>query len=498
MASFFRRRRASAKSRQTADRKRTPVRLALEPLEERAVPAQFFVSNTNDLGAGSLRGAIGSANTNANLPGTVDDVIFAPGVSGTITLNGDITIREGVRITGPGALTVTIRQGKAGERIFTFDDCDPLARIEYNVQISGLTLAQGKGGGNGGAILSFGKNFTLIDSEIRDSVAGGRGGAIFHAGGLAGDGFVVARGCTFAGNNAIGGGGAIFFENPADTILENCTFSGNTANNNSGGAISMGPAIDFSQTPPVPVFAVNGITINNCTITNNTAGANRGGGIFIACSPAQYSVTITNSIGAGNRTQDDVFGNVQTPASVNNLIGTNANNNFFNGQQGNSVGTVGNLLDPGIGPLQDNGGTTRTHALLVGSPAIDRARTSALTVVQRGSLRPAGAAPDIGAFELQQVVNPNPNPQPTPPVVTPPPTPGAPIPPATALLQNLLFILSSLSVGGGKVQIAGLTDFNNDGFLDILVIFGRGKKSFLMVLSGGTGLPIFALPLGRR
>ena len=62
-----------------------------------------------------------------------------------------------------------------------------------------------------------------------------------------------------------------------------------------------------------------------------------------------------------------------------------------------------------LGPLQDNGGPTFTHALLAGSPAIDARNPAAPgsggnaceATDQRGVARPQGAACDIGAFELE-------------------------------------------------------------------------------------------------
>ena len=67
-----------------------------------------------------------------------------------------------------------------------------------------------------------------------------------------------------------------------------------------------------------------------------------------------------------------------------------------------------------LGPLQDNGGPTMTHALGAGSVAIDQIPTAdcvdadgqPLTTDQRGEPRPVailGAEPrcDVGAFELQ-------------------------------------------------------------------------------------------------
>jgi hypothetical protein len=55
---------------------------------------------------------------------------------------------------------------------------------------------------------------------------------------------------------------------------------------------------------------------------------------------------------------------------------------------------------PGLGPLQDNGGPTPTHALLPGSPAIDVGSNALCpSTDQRGVTRPKNLICDIGAFE---------------------------------------------------------------------------------------------------
>ena len=60
-----------------------------------------------------------------------------------------------------------------------------------------------------------------------------------------------------------------------------------------------------------------------------------------------------------------------------------------------------NSTDPLLGPLQNNGGPTFTHALLCGSPAIDRGTNfTASATDQRGFPRTAGVATDIGAVEV--------------------------------------------------------------------------------------------------
>jgi hypothetical protein len=61
-----------------------------------------------------------------------------------------------------------------------------------------------------------------------------------------------------------------------------------------------------------------------------------------------------------------------------------------------------------VGPLADNGGPTRTHALLAGSPAIEGAVQACATALvdQRYVARPQGNACDIGAFEFTGFVTP--------------------------------------------------------------------------------------------
>ena len=61
--------------------------------------------------------------------------------------------------------------------------------------------------------------------------------------------------------------------------------------------------------------------------------------------------------------------------------------------------------DPQLFPLNDNGGPTRTHALVATSPAIDAGNNAAaLDFDQSGAhfARVSGAAADIGAFEAQR------------------------------------------------------------------------------------------------
>jgi hypothetical protein len=93
----------------------------------------------------------------------------------------------------------------------------------------------------------------------------------------------------------------------------------------------------------------------------------------------------------------------------NNFAYDNCNDSVVslghNLDSGNSCGlnATGDLTNtnPLLGPLQDNGGSTLTHALLAGSPAIGAGDNNGCPPTdQRGVSRPQGVFCDIGAFEV--------------------------------------------------------------------------------------------------
>ena len=114
-----------------------------------------------------------------------------------------------------------------------------------------------------------------------------------------------------------------------------------------------------------------------------------------------------------NRTQSDLSG--EFVSGGNNLIGNpNDATGFTNGENGDLVGTAENPIDPLLGELQDNGGSTPTQALLDSSPAIDAgSNPENLETDQRGEGfdRTVGDATDIGAFEVQNADGEQPDPQ---------------------------------------------------------------------------------------
>ena len=92
-----------------------------------------------------------------------------------------------------------------------------------------------------------------------------------------------------------------------------------------------------------------------------------------------------------------------TPSGNYNLIGNGDGSGLTNGTNNNIVGSTGNLVDPKLGLLADNGGNTRTHALLLYSPALDAIPAANCNGVtdQRGETRPYNTNCDIGAYEAQ-------------------------------------------------------------------------------------------------
>ena len=190
-----------------------------------------------------------------------------------------------------------------------------------------------------------------------------RGGGLFNS-----FGSPTISNCTFAGNTAEYGGGMYSYD--GSPTVSNCTFDGNYAE--FGG----GMYNHYAST-----------TLVNCTFSGNSASS-AGSGIG---NSDGSSLMLRNTLLADNGV-DDLY-NTATVSSAYNIIET------YTGFTPDATDITGDQPSLNLGPLADNGGETRTHALLAGSVAIDAGTAvGAPGADQRGYGRVGQT--DIGAYEF--------------------------------------------------------------------------------------------------
>ena len=259
---------------------------------------------------------------------------------------------------------------------------------------------------NGGGIYNLG-TLTLTDSDVSGNTASSNNG-----GGILNSGTLNLTDSAVSGNTSALAGGGIWNDTTGTLNINNTTIGGNTAND--GGGI-----YNFSGTQTLTNITVSGntasasgggiynnndtMTLTNSTVTDNVAETGSGGGIRNIGTFAELVNTII-AVNSAASLGPDCFG---APISLGyNLIGDDTDCGY--------IAATGDLLnvDPLLGPLQDNGGPTFTHALLTGSPAIDAIPVAdcndidgvPVTTDQRGVVRPQGPDCDMGSYELEPVI----------------------------------------------------------------------------------------------
>jgi hypothetical protein len=218
---------------------------------------------------------------------------------------------------------------------------------------------------------------------------------------------VVALAClVFAGTARAQSGTAALYGKVTDqsdaalpgvTVTITNAAAGITRSTVSGNAARSGGGIENSDR-----LGGAGVLVKNSTVAHNSA-QNKGGGILNSSSIDEdnpNSVFLVNSIAALNTAPNSP--DVADGVARFSLIGDGTGSGISN-TDGNQVGKVSpnsSRIDPQIGTLANNGGPTRTHSLLAGSPAIDAAsNTDCPAKDQRGVARPQGAGCDIGSYE---------------------------------------------------------------------------------------------------
>jgi hypothetical protein len=390
--------------------------------------ATITVTNGHDSGPGSLRQAILDASSG-------DKINFAPSVTTVTLATGELIVDKNLTITGAPDNRLTVQRSTHAPAFRIFE----IKTRTAVVFMSGLTISNGNAAGvaddgNGGGIRSAGR-LTLTDSTVSANQAvgteliGGNGGGVFKANGT----MTITR-CTINNNSAQystgssgdcagGSGGGIVNYSGGVLIITNSTINGNSCVSNDpfglcgGGGDGGGVHNDGSMTIRNCTISGNSVTgsgfataggggianfgslqIASSTTVNNSASAESGasgGGIFGGATvESNSSIIALNSAPTG----PDMRGGLQSLGY--NIIGNNADA-VISSQSTDQIGTPGSPIDPLIGPLANNGGTTLTHALQSGSPAINRGDPAAPPQDQRGYGRTG--LPDVGAFEFDGV-----------------------------------------------------------------------------------------------
>jgi hypothetical protein len=298
------------------------------------------------------------------------------------------------------------------------------------------------GGANGGSATLTVNNSTFSGNSI--TLEGGLGGGILNFAEFGASATLTVNNSTFNSNSAWFGAGICNdgFSGSAPMTLANNTFSGNSATISGGGIYNYGLRGSAPLTLNNSTFSSNSagyggalinfaavLTLSNCTVSGNSA-SDFGGGIDNDALGTSAALTLNNSTFNGNScssggaiynndnggTATVTIGNtiLKTGASGENILNagtiTSHGYNLSSDNGGGLLTASGDQIniDPLLGPLQDNGGLTFTHALLPGSSAIDAGDpnfTPPPDHDQRGTDFPRvfNGRVDIGAFEVQTV-----------------------------------------------------------------------------------------------
>jgi len=454
--------------------------LLLCPIALHARGVFVIVTNTNDSGPGSLRQALVDAHGG-------DFINFARTLNGqTITLtSGELLVDKSITISAPGPTYLTLNADGMSRVLHI----GPGTTVNISrLTITGGVLLfpnEGNGGGvlndhatlrltncavdfngaaNGGGIYNDGSSgsatLTIINSTVRGNFSPA-GAGIFNDGDQ-GSATLTIINSVVSDNQSTNGsppkdvGVAGGILNGGTLTITNSTVTGNSASNEGGGILNGGALTVISSTISgnraggfgennFPgngggIFSQGTLTISNSTISGNSAwgdafkGPGYGGGISGAgveinnSTISDNSATIGGGISAGgNVAIGNTILNNNSGANIDGTV-TSHGYNVSSDDGGGNLNGPGDQIntDPLLGPLQDNGGPTFTHALLPGSPAIDTGDpnfTGPPSSDQRGARfrRVLNGRIDIGSFETQ----PQPPPLPTPrPRATPCPCPS--------------------------------------------------------------------------
>ncbi len=345
-------------------------------------------SNSATAGASSKGGAGGSGNIGGK---------GGSGTDGRDTFGGGISFGGGTRqFSTTSSLQVTITGSTITTNFSGAGSGSSGGAGGIGIATGGAGGIGGRGGiGTGGAIsITQGSIIFPVNSTVIYSVANSTIAANSADGGAGGNG--GAGGSSLNGKGGNGGnsgsaiGGGISADGSAVLNLIDTTIAANgTSKAIAGTAGAAGAA-------PVPGTAG----------AAGVGGLDSGGGLAITPNGATPVVKISNSLFAfnGATTGDNISGAITT--SKNNLVEVADGSTGLSTANGDLFGTRAAFLDSKLSTtLANNGGPTKTIALLTGSPAIDAGSNADAsgTTDQRGLTRIVNGRVDIGAFEVQSM-----------------------------------------------------------------------------------------------
>ncbi|MGI0485865.1 beta strand repeat-containing protein [Pantanalinema rosaneae CENA516] len=344
---------------------------------------------------------------------------------------GELLINKNLTIQGLGAEQLTI-SGNNTSRVFKVDD--GISSTQLQVAIEGLTIADGRAmdgfsttvsGANQGAGIYNRERLTVSHSTLSGNSAYFGSGiynngdltvtnsilsansAYYEGGGISNYGTLAVHNSTLSDNSANFAGGGI--SNYYGTLtMTNSTLNSNSTNYEGGGIYNSSGTLTITNSTLSGNSAATGggisnsagtLTVSSSTLSGNSAAT--GGGIY-----NYATLRVGNSIISGNVA-------AETSAELGNSGNFISNGYNLVGQNGNTGGFVTTTTDivlqggieTAIAPLANNGGSTLTHALVAGSPALNAGNNAliatGITTDQRGSgfSRILNGRVDIGAFE---------------------------------------------------------------------------------------------------
>ena len=401
--------------------------------------ATYAVTKTADTSDGtcdadcSLREAISASNA---VPGAVlipagTYTLAIAGVDEYGNASGSLDVLHGMGIYGAG-MQQTVIDANQLDRVLHLD---PVASgtTHANFAIADLTLTRGHAvptslhnAGGGGLLLQsnsdyFGLERVAVSASSSDYISGGV--SIFSPG--------ILSDCAISDNTTpgFGAGGLYLAVDGAPHYIEisGSTVSGNSATSSSGIAGGI-------------YLAAGPLRVNNSTISGNHATYD-GGGIYVGNNGSLKMASSTVVLNSAQTNPNKTFGgggvhleNAGSSSIVNSILAYNTVANpddppdcgAFGGTLASAYNVVGSIsvscgftgtgditgVDPGVShTLANNGGLTKTHALLSnsvaqdsGDPAGCKDATGLLDLAydQRGAgfARVANGNCDKGAFEF--------------------------------------------------------------------------------------------------